>query len=168
MKIENLPTFIGKYIELEQIISPSTIILIIFLYFGLLLGISYFTSKGASNQTFFNADKKSPWFLVAFGMIGASLSGVTFISLPGAVGAGGTNMDFSYMQMVLGYMVGYAVIALQRKRIMNISLGDLPIGKWRDLTEEELNGLKEAVVESNNTPAANNNIDRTRGKRRRE
>ena len=62
----------------------------------------------------------------------------------------------------------YDVIALQRKRIMNISLGDLPIGKWRDLTEEELNGLKEAVVESNNTPAANNNIDRTRGKRRRE
>ncbi len=62
----------------------------------------------------------------------------------------------------------YDVIALQRKRIMNISLGDLPIGKWRDLTEEELNGLKEAVMESNNTPAANNNIDKTRGKRRRE
>lgn len=78
----------------------------------MLLGISYFTGKGANNQTFFNADKKSPWFLVAFGMIGASLSGVTFISLPGAVGAGGTNMDFSYMQMVLGYLVGYAVIAL--------------------------------------------------------
>lgn len=97
---------------MEQIISPSTIILIIFLYFGLLLGISYFTGKGADNQTFFNADKKSPWFLVAFGMIGASLSGVTFISLPGAVGAGGTNMNFAYMQMVFGYLVGYAVIAL--------------------------------------------------------
>ncbi|GLR16810.1 sodium:solute symporter [Portibacter lacus] len=78
----------------------------------MLLGISYFTSRGADNQTFFNADKKSPWFLVAFGMIGASLSGVTFISIPGAVGAGGTNTAFSYMQMVYGYMVGYAIIAL--------------------------------------------------------
>lgn len=97
---------------MEQIISPSTIILIIFLYFMVLLGISYFTSKGAGNETFFTADKKSPWFLVAFGMIGASLSGVTFISLPGAVGAGGTNMNFAYMQMVLGYLVGYAIIAL--------------------------------------------------------
>ncbi|WP_235296478.1 sodium:solute symporter [Portibacter marinus] len=97
---------------MEQLVSPTTIILIIFIYFGLLLGVSYFTGKGADNQTFFNADKKSPWFLVAFGMIGASLSGVTFISLPGAVGAGGTNMDFSYMQMVLGYLVGYALIAL--------------------------------------------------------
>ncbi len=97
---------------MEQVISPSTIILIILLYFCVLLGISYFTAKGADNQTFFNANKKSPWFLVAFGMIGASLSGVTFISLPGAVGAGGTNMDFSYMQMVFGYLVGYAVIAL--------------------------------------------------------
>ena len=78
----------------------------------MLLGISYFTGKDANNQTFFNADKKSPWLLVAVGMIGASLSGVTFISVPGAVGAGGVNMDFSYMQMVFGYMIGYAIIAL--------------------------------------------------------
>ncbi len=78
----------------------------------MLIGVSYFTSKGAGNQTFFNADRKSPWLLVAIGMIGASLSGVTFISIPGVVGKGGYNMNFSYMQMVLGYLVGYAVIAL--------------------------------------------------------
>lgn len=56
--------------------------------------------------------KEFPWYLVAIGMIGASLSGVTFISIPGVVGGGGLNQAFSYMQIVLGYMLGYAVIAL--------------------------------------------------------
>lgn len=92
-------------------VSPALIIVIIALYFALLLGISYFTSKKANNQSFFLADRKSPWLLVAIGMIGASLSGVTFISVPGTVGAGGTNQAFSYMQVVLGYLVGYGVIA---------------------------------------------------------
>ena len=63
--------------------------------------------------------------------------------------------------------LGYEVIELKRERIMNISLGDLPIGKWRDLTEEELSGLKEAVTTSENTSAANT-IIRTKGKRRRD
>ena len=78
------------------------IISLIFFYFALLLIISYFTRE-ESNESFFNANKSSPWYLVAFGMIGASLSGVTFISVPGWV----ENSQFSYFQMVLGYTVGY-------------------------------------------------------------
>lgn len=76
-------------------------------YFGLLILISYFTSKKSDSASFYTANKKSPWFLVAFGMVGASLSGVTFISVPDAVG----NGNFYYFQMVLGYLVGYFVIA---------------------------------------------------------
>lgn len=78
------------------------------LYFGVLMLIAKFTSKDASNESFFVGNRNSPWFLVAYGMIGASLSGVTFISIPGAV----VDNSFSYMQMVLGYLFGYAVIAL--------------------------------------------------------
>ncbi|PKP25243.1 MAG: sodium:solute symporter [Bacteroidetes bacterium HGW-Bacteroidetes-2] len=84
------------------------ILLLILIYFGVLLLISYFTNKGGSNIDFFKAGKKSPWYLVAFGMIGASLSGVTFISVPGWVEAS----QFSYFQVVLGYTVGYVVIGL--------------------------------------------------------
>ncbi len=76
-------------------------------YFFLLILISYFTSRNADNNTFFTANRQSPWYLVAFGMIGASLSGVTFISVPGWV----ADSQFSYMQMVFGYLVGYLVIA---------------------------------------------------------
>ncbi|MCG2460495.1 sodium:solute symporter [Flavobacteriaceae bacterium F89] len=76
-------------------------------YFLLLLTISYFTGKNDSNADFFKAGKQSPWFLVAFGMVGASLSGVTFISVPGWV----ESSQFSYMQVVFGYLVGYFVIA---------------------------------------------------------
>lgn len=92
-------------------LSPILTLTVIGSYFLFLIIISYFTSKGATNETFFNANKKSPWLLVAIGMIGASLSGVTFISIPGVVGKGAGNMNFSYMQMVLGYLVGYWVIA---------------------------------------------------------
>lgn len=88
--------------------NPTTVILFILAYFGVLLLISFLTSKKANNDSFFIGGNKSPWYLVAFGMIGASLSGVTFISVPGWVGAS----EFSYMQMVLGYFFGYAVIAL--------------------------------------------------------
>lgn len=77
-------------------------------YFSLLLLISYLTSRKRTASTFFTANRKSPWYLVAFGMIGASLSGVTFISVPGWVG----NTAFSYFQMVLGYLPGYLIIAL--------------------------------------------------------
>ena len=86
--------------------SPSFIILLIASYFGLLILISLFTGKSNGNDTFFKANKQSPWYVVAFGMIGASLSGVTFISVPGWIEAS----QFSYMQVVLGYIVGYLVI----------------------------------------------------------
>jgi len=92
-------------------LTPGIILSIVALYFILLMIVSYFTSKDSGNDNFFLAGRKSPWYLVAFGMIGASLSGVTFISIPGVVGAGGGNQSFSYMQMVFGYLVGYLVIA---------------------------------------------------------
>ena len=87
--------------------QPLHVLLLIVIYFGLLVFISYLTSKDDSNDSFFRANKSSPWFLVAFGMIGASLSGVTFISVPGDVGSG----MFGYMQVVFGYLLGYMVIA---------------------------------------------------------
>lgn len=87
--------------------SPLLLICIILAYFALLILISVFTGKKADNSAFFLGNKKSPWFVVAFGMIGASLSGVTFISVPGWVG----SSQFSYMQMVMGYFFGYLVIA---------------------------------------------------------
>jgi len=87
--------------------NPMLIVLVIFLYFLMLVLISFRTSKGANNASFFIGGHKSPWYLVAFGMIGASLSGVTFISIPGWVG----TSQFAYLQTVLGYLVGYAVIA---------------------------------------------------------
>ena len=88
--------------------QPFHIILLIVAYFSVLIFISYLTGKSANNKTFFKADNSSPWYLVAFGMIGASLSGVTFISVPGWI----EDQSMSYMQMVLGYVVGYAVIGL--------------------------------------------------------
>lgn len=87
--------------------EPIHIVLLIILYFGVLLAISYFTGKSDSNAAFFKAEGKSPWYVVAFGMVGASLSGVTFISVPGWV----QNSQFSYMQVVSGYIFGYLVIA---------------------------------------------------------
>jgi Na+/proline symporter len=92
-------------------LSPSTTLIVIGIYFLFLMGISYFTARDADTESFFTANRKSPWLLVAIGMIGASLSGVTFISSPGLVGKGGTNMNFSYMQVVLGYLIGYFIIA---------------------------------------------------------
>jgi len=79
---------------------------IIALYFLVLVLIAHFTSKAADTQSFFNANKGNSWYLVAFGMIGTSLSGVTFISVPGQVG----SQAFTYFQVVLGYIVGYAII----------------------------------------------------------
>jgi Na+/proline symporter len=77
-------------------------------YILLLLIIARLTSRKNDNQTFFTANRSSPWFLVAFGMIGTSISGVTFISIPGQV----DNIAFSYFQIVLGYFFGYLTIAL--------------------------------------------------------
>jgi Na+/proline symporter len=89
------------------------ILAILVIYFGLLVFIAnkISSSSKAENSDFFTAGRKSPWYLVAYGMIGASLSGVTFVSIPGVVGAGSTNQAFSYMQVVLGYLLGYIVIA---------------------------------------------------------
>jgi len=87
--------------------SSINIILLIVAYFGLLMLISYFTGKNDTNEDFFKAGKNSPWYIVAFGMVGASLSGVTFISVPGWV----EGSQFSYLQVVFGYMVGYFVVA---------------------------------------------------------
>ncbi len=87
--------------------ESNLVLVVITSYFALLFLISWLTSRKVSKDTFFTGDRQSPWFLVAFGMIGASLSGVTFISVPGEVG----NSNFFYFQVVLGYTVGYFVIA---------------------------------------------------------
>ncbi len=87
--------------------SPTLIASIVGTYFLALLVITYFTSKNATNHTFFLGNKKSPWYVVAFGMIGASLSGVTFMSVPGWV----KDTQFTYMMVVFGYLAGYIVIA---------------------------------------------------------
>lgn len=88
--------------------TPIVIIVTILAYFLFLMGIAHFTKGKADNAAFFSGNKNSKWYLVAFGMIGASLSGVTFLSVPGQV----AGNAFAYMQMVLGYLVGYAFIAL--------------------------------------------------------
>ena len=87
--------------------SPTLILSIISIYFLVLILISYFTGKSDSNDAFFLGNKQSPWYIVSFGMIGATLSGVTFISVPGWV----ADTQFSYMQMILGMTAGYIVIA---------------------------------------------------------
>ncbi|MBL7848657.1 MAG: sodium:solute symporter [Cyclobacteriaceae bacterium] len=86
--------------------SPLLVVTVMVIYFAALITISVITSKGATTDTFFTANRQSPWYLVAFGMIGASLSGITFVSVPGNVG----KTNFAYFQVVLGYIVGYAVI----------------------------------------------------------
>lgn len=86
--------------------TPIIALSVITGYFLVLMLIAYFTSGKSDDLTFFTANKQSSWYLVAFGMIGASLSGVTFISVPGWV----ASTQFGYMQMVLGYLLGYLVI----------------------------------------------------------
>lgn len=88
--------------------DSNLVLLVITSYFLLLFLISWWTTRKISSESFFTGDRQSPWFVVAFGMIGASLSGVTFISVPGEVGAS----NFYYFQVVLGYIIGYAVVAL--------------------------------------------------------
>lgn len=87
--------------------NSQVVLIVISCYFLLLFLISWFTSRKITADTFFTGDRQSPWFLVAFGMIGASLSGVTFISVPGEVG----NSNFFYFEVVLGYTLGYFTIA---------------------------------------------------------
>jgi solute:Na+ symporter, SSS family len=87
--------------------SSTIILTCVLLYSILLFAITWWTSKGANNESYYVGNRSSKWYLVAYGMIGASLSGVTFISVPGAVGIS----QFGYLQVVLGYLVGYIVIA---------------------------------------------------------
>ncbi|HET9278957.1 MAG TPA: sodium:solute symporter, partial [Flavitalea sp.] len=87
----------------------SSILLFSFVigYFLLLLVVAYYTSRNSNNESFFIGNRNSNWMLVAFGMIGTSLSGVTFVSVPGTVGGSG----FAYFQVVIGYLIGYMIIA---------------------------------------------------------
>lgn len=87
--------------------SPTLLFTVVFGYFLLLLGVAWYTSRNSNNETFFIGNRSSNWMLVAFGMIGTSLSGVTFVSVPGTVGLGG----FGYFQVVIGYFLGYFVVA---------------------------------------------------------
>ncbi|TDL99714.1 MAG: sodium:solute symporter [Flavobacteriaceae bacterium] len=89
-------------------LQPQLILWIIAIYFLILVGVSYLTSRNSTNEDFFKGSNKSPWLLVAIGMIGNTISGVTFISVPGGV----LNNSMSYLQLVLGNMVGYFVVAL--------------------------------------------------------
>ncbi|TAG91085.1 MAG: sodium:solute symporter, partial [Bacteroidetes bacterium] len=86
--------------------TPQLVLIVILSYFFALICIAFITSKNSSSEDFFNASRQSPWYLVAYGMIGATLSGVTFISIPGAV----MKTQFGYFQMVFGYIAGYLVI----------------------------------------------------------
>lgn len=87
--------------------SSSILLFFVLAYFILLLIVAYFTSKKSNNESFFIGNRNSNWMLVAFGMIGTSLSGVTFVSIPGTVG----SMGFQYFQVVIGYFIGYLVVA---------------------------------------------------------
>ncbi|MCS0581589.1 sodium:solute symporter [Massilia pinisoli] len=87
--------------------SPALLFCILIAYFALLLGVARATARGANNDSFFIGNKSSNWMLVAFGMVGTTLSGATFISVPGAVGADG----FGYAQILIGYVIGYVAVA---------------------------------------------------------
>src|SRR6195952_4839185 len=87
--------------------SRALLFIFVIGYFLILLAVAYYTSRKANNETFFIGNKNSNWMLVAFGMIGTSLSGVTFVSVPGTVG----TASFTYFQVVIGYFLGYFVVA---------------------------------------------------------
>jgi SSS family transporter len=117
--------------------SPGLILGVVAGYFALLFLISWYTARNADDRAYFIGNKQSPWYAVAFGLIGDSLSGVTFVSVPGNVGA----TQFSYMQIVLGYLVGYVVIAevllplYYRLNLTSIySFLDQRFGQWSQKT----------------------------------
>ncbi len=83
------------------------IVAVVLAYFALLFGISRWVGRKATNETFYRADRQSPWYMVAFGMVGASISGVTFVSVPGMVG----RMQMTYLQTCMGFVLGYVVVA---------------------------------------------------------
>lgn len=88
--------------------SITIVFFVILTFFGMLMAVSYFTSKNVTSETFFTGNRTSPWYLVAFAMIGTTISGVTFISVPGEVG----NSGWTYLQFLLGNFVGYWIVAL--------------------------------------------------------
>ena len=92
-------------------LTPALVLIVLFLYFAMLVAVAWFTGRNVGNQGFFLANRRVPWYVVAYAMIGTSISGVTFISIPGKVGGTGLNMAFSYMQVVFGYLAGYLFIA---------------------------------------------------------
>ena len=83
------------------------ILITILCYFGLLFGISRLTARRSTNETFYRADRQSPWYMVAFGMVGASISGVTFVSVPGMV----QQTQMTYLQTCMGFVLGYVMVA---------------------------------------------------------
>ena len=87
--------------------SESLIVVVILSYFSLLFIVSGLTKGSGDNRTFFSGNKESPWYVVAFGMVGASLSGITSISVPGDVG----SISLTYFQVVIGYLFGYFIVA---------------------------------------------------------
>ena len=87
--------------------TPALLLAVVLAYFALLLVVAWRTSRGAGNEAFFIGNRSSHWALVSFGMIGTSLSGVTFVSVPGAVGA----TQWTYLQIVIGHLIGYALVA---------------------------------------------------------
>ena len=93
--------------KMTTFVVDMMILAIVLAYFAILFGISRLTSRRADNQTFYRANRRAPWYMVAFGMIGASISGVTFVSVPGMV----LTSQMTYLQMCLGFIVGYLVIA---------------------------------------------------------
>lgn len=87
--------------------SSHLILVLVICYFCLLFGISRWTGRKANNETFYRGNRQSPWYMVAFGMIGASISGVTFVSVPGMV----TRIDMTYLQTCIGFILGYVIVA---------------------------------------------------------
>ena len=89
--------------------TPFAVIITMAAYFAVMLAVGLISSRGTDNSGFFTGGRKAPWWIVAIAMIGAPMSGVTYVSVPGMVGMGGTAMG--YMQMVFGFFVGYVLIA---------------------------------------------------------
>src|SRR6185369_8421137 len=93
--------------------NSTQLLIYVVAYFILLLTVAWYTSRNSNNESFFIGNRNSNWMLVAFGMVGTSLSGVTFVSVPGTVGdfAGEVHKGFAYFQVVIGYFFGYLVVA---------------------------------------------------------
>ena len=117
--------------------SPAVISITIVAYFIILFTISYIAGRKADNEGFFVGNRKSAWYVVAFAMIGSTISGVTFVSVPGMVQAS----SFSYLQMVLGFIVGQFIIAFVLVPLFYRMIWFLSMNIWR--TDSELHPIKQ-------------------------